>query len=189
MNWKEKLRKLEINKQWDDAITFMESVIKQNPNDMDAYIFMNYLLMNLLAEEQYDVTKQDHYMMLTKHYFDESYRKFATNPEYLFFTGITGVMGEWFFGIDNYQALLEMAFKLAPDNKLYRMVGEHVYENDSTEQDKQQLLFYAHLVLDPNSSIQKQLKSKGAVGEYYLEIRTNWANRIIEKYKNYEARA
>jgi len=48
MEWKEHLRTLERAKEWDLAIVLMEDIIKQNPNDMDAYIFMNYLLMNLL---------------------------------------------------------------------------------------------------------------------------------------------
>ena len=50
MEWKESLRKLERNKQWDEAIEFMQEVIAQNQDDMDAYIAINYLLMNLIVE-------------------------------------------------------------------------------------------------------------------------------------------
>ena len=78
MNWKEKLRRLEKTKQWDRAIEFMETVIRKNPDDVDAYIYMNYLLMNLLVEEKHDESKHDYYEFLAKKYFDESYAKFCT---------------------------------------------------------------------------------------------------------------
>lgn len=43
MNWQKQLRILENNKQWDYAIALMQDVIKNNADNMDAYIFMNYL--------------------------------------------------------------------------------------------------------------------------------------------------
>jgi hypothetical protein len=49
MNRKEHLRKLELNKQWDQAIEFMQIIIEANPNDVDAYIYTNLLLINLLV--------------------------------------------------------------------------------------------------------------------------------------------
>lgn len=54
MNWKQQLRVFELNKQWDQAIEFMQIVVEANPDDMDAYIYINFLIMNLLVEEDYN---------------------------------------------------------------------------------------------------------------------------------------
>lgn len=181
MSWKKQLRKLERNKQWDIAIQFMENVIQGNSNDMDAYIYMNYLLMNLLVEENYDKNKSGYYETLAKKYFDESYAKFSHNAEYLFFTGITAAMSEWYFGIDvaDYERMLEKAMILDPKSLLYKRtyyinLNEHITDN------KKKVTEYATMILNRNSSIRKILEAKGAIGEYLLELMTNWSLGILE---------
>lgn len=52
---------------------FMKNIIEQNPNDLDTYLEMNCLLMNLLVEEDYDKNKHEYYANLLKKYFIESY--------------------------------------------------------------------------------------------------------------------
>ena len=69
MNWKSQLEQLEQNKFWDFAIELMQKVIVENPNNVDAAIQMNYLLMNLLVEEDHDESKHEHYEQLTMKYF------------------------------------------------------------------------------------------------------------------------
>jgi len=179
MSWKVKLRELEEYKQWDKAIEFMQGIIKENPNNKDAYIFMNYLLMNLLVEEEYDRSKKESYMNLTKWYFDESYAKFSEDPEFLYITGKTAVMGPWFFGIDreDQEAMIEKSRRIEPNNLVY---NEPYYWGLSGKDPKnQELISYAKLVLSENSPIEKQLKLKDAVGEYLLEIKQRWAEDIL----------
>lgn len=77
MNWKAQLSKLEQGKNRKSAIALMQETINQNSNSMDAYLSMNYLLMNLLVEEQYDPNDHDYYAGLLKKYFIESYAKFS----------------------------------------------------------------------------------------------------------------
>ena len=84
----------EQQKEWDTAIQYMESVIDQHPNDMDAYLSINYLLMNLLVEEDYNSEKHDYYAALLKKYFDISYAKFSDNPEYLYYSARIAAMSE-----------------------------------------------------------------------------------------------
>ncbi len=185
MNWQKQLRILENNKQWDEAIALMQDVIKNNPDNMDAYIFMNYLLMNLLVEEYPNKANVPYYKELTKHCFDESYRKFSHNPEYLFFTGITAVMSEWYFGIEleDYEAMLKAATDLDPENDLYR-ISYYFGSIHSKKPNTSLALDYADLSLDPDGALQKQLVTKGAVGEYYLELTTNRAKRKILENSN-----
>lgn len=185
MNWKKQLRKLEKVKQWDEAIAFMERVIKENPNDKDAYIFMNYLLMNLLIEEDCDNSKLNKYSALTKWYFDESYAKFSEDPEYLYITGKIAVMGEWYFGIEqeDYLAMIEKAHKLDPQNPLYN--EQYYYNLRKINHKDPRLVTYAKIILKENSPIKKQLSKKGAVGEYLLEIKKWWANSVLSDASKY----
>jgi hypothetical protein len=184
MNWKSYLKKLESEKKWDDAIEFMEGIIKENSNNMDAYIFMNFLLVNLIIEEYYDKSKEDRYRTLAKWYFDESYEKFSNNPEYLYITGKTAVMGEWLFGLEqkDYEEMIEKASQLDPNNILYK---ENYYYNLKKKDPKNpKLLAYAKMILSENSPIQQQLRDKGSAGEYILGLKEGWSEGILRRAQN-----
>ncbi len=184
MNWKSHLEHLENTKQWNAAIKFMQKIIKENPDDMDAYLFMNYLLMNLLVEEEYDKSRFDAYRTLIKWYFDESYAKFSNNAEYLYITARTAVMSEWFFGIDvqDYEEMIKKAYQLDPNNPLYQ--ENYYYNLRNKDPENLELIAYARLILSTNSPIEKQLKNKGAVGKYILTLKRGWAESILWNVKN-----
>ncbi|MGB8467936.1 MAG: hypothetical protein WCE21_02940 [Candidatus Babeliales bacterium] len=140
---------------------------------------MNYLLMNLLAEEEYDVQKEKYYEMLAKWYFDESYTQFSNDAEYLYITGKTAVMGEWFFGItaQDYEAMIEKAKRLEPQNVVYKEdYYWDLYDKNSCDPE---LVAYARLLLSAASPARQQLTSKGAVGEYLLELKENWCRAVL----------
>jgi hypothetical protein len=180
MEWKEILRKLELNKQWDEAIEFMEDIIANNPNNMDAYIAMNYLLMNLLVEEEHGENfDHERYELLAKKYFDVSWSKYSENPEYLYYTGRTAVMSEWYFGVtgDEVTAMLDKALFLDPDNLIYQWL--YYWPLSRTDPKNASVLAYIDKLLDKNSSIQKNLQEKGAVGEYILDLMTYWAKQVL----------
>jgi len=181
MEWKKKLRLLELDKQWDCAIVLMQQVIKENPDDIDAYIYMNYLLMNLLVEEEYDQRKHDIYASLIKKYFDESYAKFYNNAEYLFCTGVTAVMAEWYFGIDAqaYEAMLKKAMQLEPDNLVYKRTY-YMHLDKNIPKEKREVSSYAQLLLQNNSPLVESIKSRGAFGEYLLSCMQGWAERTLK---------
>jgi len=184
MEWKKQLNALEKAKEWDFAIELMENVIKQNPNDMDAYIFMNYLLMNLLVEEDYDESKQDHYIALATRYFRESYAKFSDNLEYLYYTGITAVMSEWFFGLSTEQRndILDKAKTQNPDFPPVKF--EYYWNVFEKDRNNKEALNYARITLSKNSPLKKVLSPMGAIGEYLLDMNTYMAEQMlgIKKY-------
>jgi tetratricopeptide (TPR) repeat protein len=179
MNWKQQLRVLEQAKEWDMAIEFMQDFIKGNPDNMEAYIFMNYLLMNLLVEEHYDRSKDVYYEPLAKKYFDESYRKFSNNPEYLFFTGITAHMSEWYFGIEReaIDEMLDKAMLLDPNNPVYMF--DHYWALFKKNNKDPEAIAYAKMVISEHSPVKKILNEKGAIGEYWLEITTHRCEEIL----------
>ncbi len=172
MNWKEQLKKLEQSKEWDFAIKLMESVIEDNPDNLDAYLSMNYLLMNLLVEEKHDESKHSYYENLLKKYFNESYKKFSDNAEYLFFTGITAFMSEWFFGIDIEDAknMLYKATQLAPDNILYKWGYYGNFDLSKFDSLRKESEIYAKQILEKNSPFRKMLEEKGSLGAHILQI-------------------
>ena len=186
MDWKLQLLELEKQKKWDEAIELMQNVIKANPEDMDAYINMNYLLMNLLVEEDCDPSKQEDCETLLKWYFDESYTKFSNNAEYLYFMGRTAVMGEWFFGIDqeDYEAMIEKAKILEPENLIYK--ESYYWELSHENPLDPELIAYAKWVVKHNSPIRQYLSAKGSIGEYLLELKENWAKGVLENAQDFE---
>jgi hypothetical protein len=202
MNWKEQVSILEKNEDFDVAIFFMEKVIKENPDNVDAYIFILFRLMYTIVEhgcyfsnislsevrgvkKQYYDAKEDHYELLAKKYFQECIEKFSDNAEFLYYVGFTAAMSEWYFGIsmDDYRAMLDRAMLLEPNNLIY----QHTYYirlDEGIESNRQEAQDYARIILQNNSSIKEPLTQKGAVGEHWLHLATNWSKRMLDYNPN-----
>ncbi|HZW61447.1 MAG TPA: hypothetical protein VFF04_04420 [Candidatus Babeliales bacterium] len=185
MNWKEQLKILEQHKEWDLAIDLMKNVITENPNNVDAYLYMNYLLMNLLVEEDHDESKHDYYETLLKHYFEESYTKFSDNAEYLFYTGVTAYMSEWYMGLkdDEPQKMLDKAMLLDPNNLVFKRTY-YIFLDLKNPKHINEVYNYANLVLEKNSPIRKALLQKGSLGEYIFGMMEHWSKDIIKNYSS-----
>jgi hypothetical protein len=172
--WKKQLRLLEQNKQWDEAIALLEEVLAGNSDDLDAYICLNYLLINVLIEEDFDDAKHDFYARTAKQTFVDSCHKFHNNAEYLFFTAITCYIAEYYYDIDYAQVqwMIKRALELEPENILYKW-GYYLYLHQNDREHGKKGLPYAHVILDKDSQMHKYLESKGAIGFYILDIMQN----------------
>lgn len=181
MNWQEQLSKLEQDKDWKSAIALMQETINQNSNSMDAYLSMNFLLMNLLVEEQYDPNDHDYYAGLLKKYFIESYSKFSNNPEYLFYIGQIACMSEWYFDIDieEAQSMMKKASEIEPDNILYKWANYSDLDMRESS-NKEKMILYAKKTLSV-SGVKRDLKSKGALGKYLWDSLEYWSKEEIIK--------
>lgn len=180
MVWKEHLKTLETQKLWDKAIHFMEEVIKEHPEDVDAYIYMIFLLMNILVEEMFDISKHDYYAFLVKKYFDLSYDKFSNNAAYLFCVGTTIAMAEWYVGceVEDYQKMLRKALSLEPDNLMYQDVY-YMHLDRSIPENRHAIIKYAQLIIDNDPRLLAHATSKGAFGEYWLSCMQGWSKRVM----------
>ena len=180
INWKKYLRILELDKQWDRAIEFMQITIEANPNDMDAYIYMNFLIMNLLSLENYNALKHDYYAELAKKYFDESYAKFSNNAEYLFCTGVTAIMNEEYLGLETeaVHKMLIQAMGLEPDNILYKS-ADYLYLNRKILNQSPAALEYAEQALHLGSDLRSKLNWHCAFNKYLSEASIRWAQDVV----------
>ena len=180
MAWKERLRALETQKSWDQAISFMEQVVKDNPDDVDAYIYIIFLLMNIFVEEMFDLSKHDYYAFLLKKYFDLSYDKFSNNAAYLFCVGITVSMAEWYVGFDveDYQKMLHKALALEPNNLMYQS-NYYLNLDRSIPENRNAIIKYAQLIIDNDPRLLAYATSKGAFGEHWLGCMQGWSERVM----------
>lgn len=174
MAWQQELRTLENSESWDQAIELLQKTIAQNPSDMNAYMSMNYLLMNLLVDENEDEDETSNfssYEKMAKKYFKESYAKFSDNPEYLFFTGVTASMAESCFGIDQDKAhaMFAKAAQLEPKSILYQW-GYCAYVDVDSKESQRQSAECVKAITTGRSPIKAMLLAKGSVGEYVLEM-------------------
>jgi hypothetical protein len=181
MIWQKQLRILEQRKEWDDAIEFMEDTIAHEPDNLDAYLSMSYLLMNLLVEEDYDDTQGKRYEYLIKKYYDESYKKFSHDPKYLFYIGEIAGISEWFFGLSTteYQKLLQDAAHLDPHNLLYQW-GYYSFLDKKAPENRKKICEYARAVLSPNSPIPNMLSTETSLGKYLFWMITSWCEDMIK---------
>lgn len=159
----------------------MQETINQNRSSVDTYLSMNYLLMNLLVEEQFDPNEHDYYVGLLKKYFIESYAKFSNNPEYLFYIGQIACISEWYFDIEieEAQSMMKKASEIEPDNILYKWancIGLGIRES----RNREKMILYAKKALS-ESGVKRDLKSKGALGEYLWDSLEFWGKEEIDK--------
>ncbi|GAA4789613.1 hypothetical protein GCM10023231_17020 [Olivibacter ginsenosidimutans] len=181
MDWKEQLSKLEQSKDWKSAIALIQETINQNSSSIDAYLSMNYLLMNLLVEEQYDPNGHDYYAGLLKKYFIESYAKFSNNPEYLFYIGQIACISEWYFDIEieEAQSMMKKASELEPGSILYKWANYSGLDMRESS-NKEKMIVYAKQTLS-EPEVKRELKSKGALGKYLWDSLEYWSKEEITK--------
>ena len=155
MCWREQLKQYEYNKNWNAAIKLMQVVIDDNPNDIDGYLFMNYLLMDILVNEMYDNSKHDYYADLLKKYFLESYSRFSS---------------EWYFDIEmeDVESMLKKATYLDPESLLYKW-GYCCILNQRAEVNTETKYFLSRQILE-NDMLMKNIMKKGLLGEYLKEF-------------------
>ncbi len=179
MNWKKQLSKFEESKDWISSINFIQRIIENDSNNLDAYLSMNYLLMNLLVEEQYDIDDHDYYAGLLKKYFIESYAKFSNNAEYLFYIGKIACISEWYFDIDIEEAksMVKKASQLEPNNFLYKW-ADYDDLDFCKSGDKNKMIVYAKQALS-HPEVKRNLESKGSLGKYLWNSLTFWSKEKI----------
>ena len=171
MSWKENIIELEHNANWPQAVQLIQSIVKEYPNDVEAYIRAIYLLHNILVEKDYSESQHDFLASLLKAYFEISYQKFSGNAEYLFFVGKILYIAEWYFGLDDDFKPMEerrafqmqkKAHEMEKENKLYEWAYRFsIGDNLST--------CLAEQILLKDKTTLKWLKLKGFPGEYILD--------------------
>lgn len=181
--WKDTLKRLEKNKEWDVAIPYMENIIHKKTDLRDAYIAIIFLLMNLLVEEDYNERKHDEYAKKLKTYFKESYSLFLYDPEYLFCVGIIGIMSDWYLDL-TYNDCIYMAksaYLSHPDNRLYQWayyssLDLTIPENKKMAQD------YAKLIIKLEPTLFEEIYKRGSFGNYIQDCMISWAKKVLNLY-------
>ncbi len=175
MDWKEQLAELEQTKDWKAAIALVGDEINRS-GDIEAYVRAIYLLHHILVEEDYDEQQHNTMAALLKKYFDESYKKFGSNAEYLFFIGKILYIAEWYFGLNDDVKPVEqrLAFQMQkqawdsePQNILYEWACAFSLSDKSKTLQLAKQIVGDRLYMD-------WLKTKGLPGKYVWDA-VNWS--------------
>jgi len=199
MHWKAQVQRLEIEEHFDVAIFLLEKVIKARPNDMDAYIFLMYRLMDTLVEgscywanvsrtdlrkikSNYYSSKHDIYWALLRNYFTTALSKFHANADFLYYAAHIATFAPWYAGINEHdheiiKGMFEKSKHLNPDNPLLK----GGYEDDflmAPTHNKEELITYVNNVIKENTQI---LGNMGSLGEYLLELKKSVMHNVLTK--------
>lgn len=192
MNWREQVAQLEREGNFDIAIYLLEKIIEENPNEMDAYIYLLYRFMDSFLENScYWLNSKDSLRKIKEEYcedkisrdytqraqkcFDESYARFSSNPEYSYYAPRLLLHAYDFMCLKIKESLLESMYEKSKESG-YNSVLEQKYPDDPDN-----IIWARHILEDP--SIQKQLATKGAAAEYILGGEVSWAKKILEDHK------
>lgn len=197
MNWKEQVAHLEQEGSFDIAIFLLQKVIVEHPDNVDAYIFLLYQLMNTLIEgtcywsnskdplhaikNEYYEAKYDDYVTLARKCFAESYARYSHNPEYLFYVGVIVAPDPYIFnpkeGFDAMD-MVHAAFALNYNTVLkdeFTSLNTYLAKHDHANN-----IMYARSILN-DPSLKEQLATKGAAGRYVIGRYIAWAKEVLEK--------
>jgi hypothetical protein len=170
--WKKNVLEFTESNDWVSAIEFSRSFIIDNPENVDGYINIIYLLHHVLSEEDYDDNAQDEMMKLLPFYFQYSLEKFINSADYCFFLGKLLWASEWFFGINEGLNKHEqtLAFKLEnraveiePQNELF------IWSVKFTE-DSQDEKYFKIKILNKSNPYLNWLVSKGFAGMKIIDL-------------------
>jgi hypothetical protein len=202
MYWKEKVEILEQQDDFDVAVFFMQQIIREDSNNVDAYIFILYRLMYCIIENschfanvsktsvsdikrQYYDEKESHYQDLYLKYFAQGYEKFSENPEFLFYVAHTAAMAcglsSLYAGIDDVfiNKMMDKAALLEPHNAVYQW---HLHcQSIKQKVNEQRVSDYVQSIFDVASPLQNELRGKGFLGRDILEMMQYWAREKVLK--------
>ena len=181
------LKILEDQKKWDDCIYFFKKNLKNLKNKKYLYICINYFFMNLLLEEQ-DFSgkiKFDELYNLSIKYFNQSYKLFKNDAEYLYFVGKIMEPAPWYFNInddDFSETIINKAIKLKPFSyfskiekfflfKFNKLIKEN--KNFRKVMNNAELRFNflkEYYSKNFNPKIINKLRKYGSFGEYFIQF-------------------
>ena len=182
MNYQKKLLNLEHKKLWDTAIKYLTNELDKERSNEDLYLSLNYLLMNILVEEEYTDEQHDRYATLLAHYFQEGMQKFSDSTSYNYYSAIIAAMSPWYVDLtqDDVTHMIQQAIEDDPDNSLYQ---NHLYADIDIGSQKQrkEAIACSKKIFSPKSSALQELSTKGALGEYIQKILVYWKKRTIDE--------
>ncbi len=167
MDSQNKMISIEQTKDWKAAIQLLE---KPNEDTPEIYLRVIFLLLDFVVEGQYTQKEHDYAAEKLREFFDEAYKRFSDNPEFLFFTGIMVYIGEWYFGMESMNpatVMLENAMQMKPDDTLYKW-GYYSRIDQRPEQNTNLKLQLSERLLFREITKLDWLKSKGMLGMYVL---------------------
>jgi hypothetical protein len=161
MNMYNQLQKSQLVTEEDckNAILMLRALSKQNPDDVEVYIYLLYLQEHVLI---YWCEVSDQHILMESLTSDFNYaqQRFSDNAEYLFFVSRIMSTPEWFIGV-NYNdfviladQMLLKACQMDPSNTLFEW--QHCRGERRTS--------LANLILSEKKSIVEWLYSKGIMG-------------------------
>ena len=165
-----------LDGRWSEAVVLMQNIIKNTPDNPDAYLNMVYLLEVILVEERSLGTIDcepmfyDEYEALAVETFQAGCAKFKNDPSYMFFMGFITTWCEWLYGMDETAAdnMMQEAHRLDPLNKIYlwSSIGGRHYSNEN-DQEKD-IYDYTKMLLS-DAELVKEVRDRGPIGDYYIE--------------------
>lgn len=179
MNWKKNLKNFEYQKEWDNAVALMKNVIRQQPEE-DAYLLFNFMLMNVLVEEEHNERQAKEYAILLLQYFKESREIFNESHSWNFYSGMTSVMSEWYMdlSLEEQKAMLQKAYWLKPENLLYQWEQIKDVTSDFGAYQEQKRL--GKMILE-DPVTQNELRSKGSLGDY-INLMVETGLTVFDEY-------
>lgn len=173
INWQDNLRIFEEREDLESAIELVQWQIKENPKDCSLYIRVLWLLFFKLVQEQFPKDEKNPYAILLKKYFDISLLDYASDAEYLFFTGSLLPLAEWYCGLDEKFVptkdtlavhMLKKACRLEPHNPLFEWALAYQISDYKRE------LELLEIVYPDDSSYKQWLKNWGMAGGCIIEL-------------------
>lgn len=172
--WKNQITEFENSNDIKSAIKLLDCQIANNSLDkVELYLRTMFMVLDFLVEGHYSKDEYLYFSKKLKSYFDDSYKKFYKNAEYLAFAGMMITRAEWYFdkSFDDGIKMIKKAIEIEPYNICYESLY-HIFEDQRLEVNTE-IKFKVLSSFFAQESNKKWLEGKGLLGAYILGIFEN----------------
>ncbi len=164
-----KLQAIEQEYDWRNAIDLMEEAISKTDLSQELSYRILFLLAYFCSDLPHNQQELKQASEKLKKYLQISDR-FAHDPEYLVFSGVTIYLAYFYIGYDSpVEAVnrIKKAIQINSDNIFYQWLLNFVEDQDPDKNKSYKNELLKNMLKDENNYME-WLKSKGLVGEYLL---------------------
>lgn len=168
--WESQIQQAERTFDLKLAINLLGEMVDQHRDRAELHLRVIFMLLDFLVDGIYSFKEGEIIAKKLRQYYNDSYKKYLNNPEYLAFTGMMITKSDWYFEktFDDGIRMIKKAVDLVPANVTYKAL--YFILQDQRPEKNAELKTEILECFFSNELNVKNLEKKGLIGRYVLGL-------------------